>query len=121
MDRRLDRRHQTNLAVTVTEIADPGRVASGQIVEISQSGISANISRHLVLGASVKVQLADCVLFGRVTSCDEEPAFRVVIEVVEVLLGESDLSRLVNAILVNVMPTMPGIIPCQPSKEILIG
>jgi hypothetical protein len=109
MDRRLDPRYQTNLAVTVSDIADPERVASGQIVNLSQSGACANLSLRLAPGAIVKVQIGDCALFGHVTYCDDEQCFRTGIEIVRVLIGESDLSRLVKAILVDVMPSTPGV------------
>jgi PilZ domain len=110
MDRRLDERYRTNLAATVTDIAAPERVASGQVVNVSQSGVCAHLSMRLPLGATVKVQIGDCVLFGHVAYCDDEPAFRTGIEVVRVLIGESDLARLVKAILVETMPATPGVL-----------
>jgi len=114
MERRLDERYQTNLDVTVTDIAAPERVASGQIVDISQSGICVNLLSRFALGAVVKAQLADCVLFGHVMDCNQidsthPQSFRTGIEVVRVLIGESDLARLVNAVLAEKMPDTPGI------------
>ena len=110
MDRRLAERYQTNLAAIVTDIASPDRVASGQIVNVSQSGICATLSMRLAAGTTVKVQIDDCKLFGHVIYCDEEPAFRTGIEIVRVLIGESDLARLVNAILAETMPNTPGVV-----------
>lgn len=110
MDRRLDDRYRTNLAVTVTDIASPDHIAAGHIVNVSQSGACAHLSRRLAPGATVKVQIGDCALFGHVTYCDEEPAFRTGIEIVRVLIGESDLARLVNAILAETMPATPGVL-----------
>jgi hypothetical protein len=110
MDRRLDERHQTKLDVTVTDIASPDRVASGQIVNVSQSGVCANLSLRFAPGAIVKAQTGDCVLFGQVAYCNGEQPFRTGIEVVRVLIGGSDLSRLVNAILAESMPALPGLI-----------
>jgi hypothetical protein len=49
-------------------------------------------------------------LFGHIVYCGEEPPFRTGIEVVRVLIGESDLSRLVNAILAETMPNTPGVV-----------
>jgi hypothetical protein len=128
-ERRLDERYQTNLDVTVTDIAAPERVAKGQIVDISQSGVCVNLSSGFAPGAVVKAQLADCVLFGHVIDCagidcvepnanepdanqtdiPQHQSFRTGIEVVRVLIGESDLARLVNAILAEKMPATPGI------------
>jgi hypothetical protein len=113
MDRRLDERYQTNLAVTVTDIAVPDRIASGQIVNLSQSGACVNLSRRLDPGAIVKIQVGDCSLFGHVTYCDDDPAFRTGIEIVRVLIGESDLSRLLKSILAEVMPATPGVTVCS--------
>jgi len=110
MDRRLDERYRTNLAATVTDIAAPDRVASGQIINVSQGGVSANLSMRLEIGAIVKVQIGDCTLFGHVSYCDEDPSFLTGIEIVRVLIGESDLSRLVNAILAEAMPATPGVL-----------
>lgn len=109
MDRRLDERYQTNFAATVIDIAEPDRIASGQIVNISQTGICANLSMRLAPGAIVRVQIGDCSLFGHVAYGDEEPAFRTGIEVVRVLIGDSDLSRLVRAVLAETMPSTPGV------------
>jgi hypothetical protein len=122
-EQRLDERYQANLDVTVTDIAAPDRIASGRIIDISQSGVCANLSSQFALGAVVKAQLADCVLFGHVIDCarvdsnepdagpvsHQDQSFRTGIEVVRVLIGESDLGRLVNAILAEKMPATPGI------------
>jgi hypothetical protein len=109
MDWRFDERYQTNLAATVTDIAAPDRVASGQIVNVSHAELCANLSMPLARGATVKVQIGDCRLFGHVTYCDDEQLFRTGIEIVRVLFGESDLARLVNTILAETMPTTPGV------------
>jgi PilZ domain len=113
MDRRFDERYRTNLAATVTDIAAPERVASGQVVNVSQSGVCANLSMRVAPGATVKVQIGDCALFGHVTYCDDDPAFRTGIEIVRVLIGESDLARLVKAILIETMPATPGVLTLQ--------
>jgi hypothetical protein len=114
MDLRLDERFQTNLEVTVTDISAPDQVASGRIVDISQSGVCANLSSRLDAGTSVKVHTGDCVLFGHVIYSDGDHPFRTGIEVVRVLIGESDLARLVNAILAEAMPATPGILAVSP-------
>jgi hypothetical protein len=113
MDRRLDERYQTNLAAIVTDIASPDHVASGRIVNVSQSGICACLSMRLAVGATVKVEVEDCRLFGHVIYSDEKPGFRTGIEIVRVLIGESDLSRLVNAILAETMPATPGVMAAK--------
>jgi hypothetical protein len=109
MERRFDERYQANLEATVTDIAAQDRVASGRIVDISQEGVCADLSLALPVGTIVKVQTGDCVLFGHVTYCIEGQSFRTGIEVVRVLIGESDLARLINAILAESLPATPGV------------
>jgi PilZ domain len=107
MDRRLDRRYSTNLEVTVTDIAAQDRVASGRIVDISQSGVCTELALGFAAGSIVKVQTGDCALFGRVTYCTEGRSFRTGIEVVRKIVGASDLARLLNAIFSQAMPATP--------------
>ena len=109
MDRQLNQHYQASLEVRVIDITDHDQVASGKIVDISQSGVHANLSLRFEAGASVRVQLGDCELFGRVTYCAEGRSFRTGIEVQRVVIGESDLSRLVNTVLADTMPTTPGV------------
>jgi hypothetical protein len=99
-------RQQTSLRCGLREYGDADLDDIGNIV----SGICASLSMRLAVGATVKVQIHDCALFGHVIYCDEEPAFRTGIEIVRVLIGESDLSRLVNAILAEAMPNTPGVV-----------
>ena len=106
MDRRLDRRYQVNLEATVTGVAAQDRVASGRIVDISHTGLGAELSLRFAAGAIVKVQIGDCVLFGHVTYCAEGQSFRTGIEVVRTLMGESDRFGF-SAILSETMPTTP--------------
>jgi hypothetical protein len=110
MDRRLHDRYPVNLEATVTDIAVQNHAAPGRIVDISQAGVCALLSLELATGAIVKVQIGDSALFGQVTYCNREgESLRTGIEVVRVLIGESDLSRVVNAMLAELMPSTPGI------------
>jgi hypothetical protein len=59
MDRRIDSRYPASLEVTVTDIASPDRVASGLIVDISQSGVCVTLSMAMATGAIVKAQVGD--------------------------------------------------------------
>jgi hypothetical protein len=104
MDQRLDERYPSNLAVTVTDMAAPEQIASGQIVNVSQSGTCADLSLRFTPGAAVKIQLGDSTLFGHVIYCDGEQPFRTGIEIVNVLIGESDLARLVKSIQAEAVP-----------------
>lgn len=103
----LIRRYPTNLEVVVTDLAVEDRVASGLIVDISRSGVCADLSLRFGVGAMVKLQVGDCTLFGHVVYCTERQVFRTGIEVVRVLIGQSDLAQLVHTVLSETMPTTP--------------
>ena len=110
MDHRLDERYPVNLDGVVTDLALPEHFAESRIVDISESGLCALAPLRFGAGAIVKVQIGDCTLFGHVSYCDAEgPSFRTGIEVVRVLIGESNLSRLLNSILAEAMPSTPGV------------
>jgi hypothetical protein len=104
MERRFDERYQTNMAVTVTDMEDQNRVASGVLVNISQSGICADLSLSFAAKAPVKMEIGEHELFGHVTYCTEGQSFRTGIEVVRVLVGKSDLAKLVDAVLAESTP-----------------
>jgi hypothetical protein len=99
MDKRLHERYGTVADVTVTDIVNPERVATGQIVNVSESGVCAHLSRRFAPGTMIKAQLADGVLFGHVIYSHKERPFQTGIEVVRVLIGESDLARLVKSVI----------------------
>jgi PilZ domain len=110
VDHRLHERCTVNLQATVSDLASSHFVASGEVVDISESGLCAVIPTLLTIGAIVRMEIGDCALFGHVIYCHPAGAsFRTGIEVVRVLIGESDLSRVVNNILVDAMPGTPGI------------
>jgi PilZ domain len=109
MDRRIDERYETHLSVTVTDMLAQERVAVGEIIDISTSGVCAKLSLEFAPGAIVKVDVGDSSLFGHVMYCEGDRTFRTGIEVLHVLIGESNLARLVNAILAQNLPNTPGV------------
>jgi hypothetical protein len=56
---RLHERYRVNLEATITDIAAQDRVASGPIVDISQSGLCAIVSLHFATGAIVMATASD--------------------------------------------------------------
>src|SRR5271155_1392264 len=105
MQSRLHERYQAILDATVTDIAFPDRIATGQIVDISESGVCVGVSLEFSVATIVKLQLADCALFGHVIhSRCEGDTHQIGIEVIRALIGDSDLARLVNAILAESLP-----------------
>jgi hypothetical protein len=110
MEKRLHRRFPSNLDVVLTDIANPDQAGTGWIVDVSRTGIRARMPRRVELGATVKLEVADCALFGQALRCHEEAGvYEIGIEIVRVLIGKSDLGRLVNAVLAEAMPNTPGV------------
>ena len=91
--------------VSVTEVEDPDLSSSGQVVDISESGIGVYLPLQFMPGSAVRLNINDSVLYGFVTySTPERSYFRTGIEVVQVIIGGSDLSHVLKATLEEVMP-----------------
>ena len=72
---------------------------------MSQSGLEVYLPLQFAPGTAVRMIINDSVLFGFVAhSTPERSFFRTGIEVVQVLIGESDLSNLLRAMLEKTMP-----------------
>jgi PilZ domain len=70
VERRLHKRHPTNFQVRVTELEDADFSASGQVVDISQSGIGVYLPLQFMPGSVVRLNINDSVLYGFVAySC----------------------------------------------------
>jgi len=105
VDRRIDERHPTGLQVRVSEIDYLDFSASGQVVDLSQSGIGVYLPLQFTPGSAVRLNINDSVLYGFVAySTPERSYFRTGIEVVQVLIGGSDLSQLLKTTLEESMP-----------------
>ena len=104
MNRRIRDRYPTGLQVRVTDLDDFDFSASGHVVDISQSGLGVYLPLQFKPGSVVRLTLNDSVLYGFVAhSTPERSYFRTGIEVVQVLVGESDLSQLLKSTLEEVM------------------
>jgi hypothetical protein len=110
MDERLDHRYPASLEILLTGLTDPAQTCRGRLSDISKSGLSIVGTVHLAPGALVKVDFADSTLFGYVVhSNPHEGSFRTGIEVERVLLGGTDLSRLLHSLLIQEMPQVRGL------------
>jgi hypothetical protein len=109
-ENRLHHRFPTSLDVVLTDIADPDHAGTGWIVDVSRTGIRARMPNKVEPGAIVKLEVADCALFGQAIRCSEDAgAYEIGVEIVRVLLGRSDLAQLVNTILAETAPNTPGV------------
>jgi hypothetical protein len=73
-------------------------------MDISNSGVAVSAPLELAPGAAVQLEIADSVMFGFIVHCaPQNGEFRMGIEVQRVLLGGSDLSRLLQSVLQDVV------------------
>jgi hypothetical protein len=107
VDRRIDERRPTDFQVRVSEVDIPEFSASGQVIDISPSGIGVYLPLQFIPRSAVRLNIDDSVLYGFVNySMPERSYFRTGIEVVQVLIGESDLSKLLKTNLEEVIPDL---------------
>jgi hypothetical protein len=105
VDRRIHERQPTNFQARVTAIDNPALSASGQAVDISESGIGVYLPLQFATGCVVRLNIDDSVLYGFVVhSTPERSYFRTGIEIVQVLIGGSDFSKLLKTTMEEVMP-----------------
>jgi hypothetical protein len=105
MDRRFDNRYPSDSIVQITTLPAPGSTCTGKLIDISSSGVALSAPIELPAGSAVQLEVADSFMFGFVVYCAPESSdFRMGIEVQRVLLGGSDLSRLLQSALIDAMP-----------------
>ncbi len=105
VERRIHERHPVGLQVRVTEVAHPELSASGQAIDLSKSGLSVYLPLQFTCGSAVRLNIKDSVLVGFVAYAEPDRSyFRTGIEVVQGVIGGSDLSQLLKEILEEVMP-----------------
>ena len=97
MDRRLRERLLLNLEARVMNLSCEGRLEEGQLVDVSEAGVCVRLLAPLAAGDVVRVDFSEGTLFGQIVHVTAEGSrFRTGIEVFEVLLANSDLSRLIQ-------------------------
>src|ERR1035438_10263057 len=83
--------------VRVTTIAPPVRSHSGYLADVSKSGLCVMLPQKLAAGEVVQLEIADSKLFGFIVHAGPEgDAFRAGIEIQRVLMGGSDLSKILH-------------------------
>lgn len=105
MDRRLHNRALADLDVEVVRLDDKNQIVAGRLEDISESGMCLILPCDLAADELVRLETADCTLFGHVVHCTwQRNAFRTGVEVERVLLGNSDLAELLRTVLRDTMP-----------------
>ncbi len=86
-----------------------------RVTDISNSGISVDLPFQTVAGDLVELEMADSTLYGQVVysnvvySNKESSLFRTGIEASRVLLGGTELSSILQRVLMDAVPEMPGL------------
>jgi PilZ domain len=116
MERRFDQRHAIGaglpeLSVHVTDLAKPERRGNGHMTDISESGMGVIVPFELASGDIVQIDVDDSTLFGFVMHAQPEGSrYRAGIELQRVLMGGSDLSRVLHLALRRSLPELPGVL-----------
>jgi hypothetical protein len=98
------------IEVRVTTIAPPVRSYSGYLADVSNSGLCVILPLELGVGEVVQLEIADSNLFGFIAHAGPEgDAFRAGIESQRVLMGGSDLSKILHIALQRIQPGIPGV------------
>ena len=101
MDRRFHQRFSTDLPVLLTQL-DGGLDSSGQLEDISDSGICSLFPVSLAPGAVVKLEILGLTLYGHVAySTPEDGKFRTGIFVEPALLDSSNITELVQDYIIS--------------------
>lgn len=105
VDRRLHNRALADLDVEVVRLSNKDQILPGRLEDISESGMCLILPSELAVDEIVRLETADCTLFGHVIySTWTRNAFRTGIEVQRVLLGNTDLAELLRTALQDTMP-----------------
>ena len=105
MDRRTHDRLTTKLEVRVIDLNCDGAAEFGEMIDVSESGVAVVTLHPLPVGALVRVEFSEGTLFGQIVHVTpEETTFRQGIEIFDVLLGGSDLARLIRRMLALPLP-----------------
>lgn len=116
MERRADERYPVQFEAKVTALGDQRRSAFGRVSDISNSGIRVDLPFPLAAGDLVELEMADSTVYGRVVySIPENSLFRTGVEASRVVLGATDLSILLQQVLQETMPQMPGVETAEPT------
>jgi hypothetical protein len=111
VERRFDHRHLTDLDAHITRLTHPAWSGLGEVSDISSSGLCVRAPFELAAGDVVQLEIADSNLFGIVAHASPEgTAFRAGIEIQRVLIGGTDLSRVLHLALRRVLPSVPGVL-----------
>jgi hypothetical protein len=100
MDRRFNQRISSDLPVRLTYL-DDGSECAGQLLDISESGVSSLFAQPFAPGAIVKLEILGLTLYGHVVySNPDDDGFRTGIFIEPALLDSTNVIELVKNYLI---------------------
>jgi hypothetical protein len=94
MDSRLHERLALNLEARIANLTHDAAAVTGELIDVSASGICVRFGAPVVPGDLLRVDFSDGSLFGQVVYTN--PNGRCGVEVFDVLVGVSNLGRLIR-------------------------
>jgi len=117
MERRRHPRRVAEIEIKVTDI-NAAESHEGRVCDVSRAGLCVVLARTIPVGTPLRLEAADSVLYGFVTyASGEGMAIRTGIELQQVLMGATDLSRLLENSIRAFLPNISGL----SSPEVYLG
>jgi hypothetical protein len=111
MDRRMHVRRVADIDVQVTDV-NAGQSHSGRMADVSRAGLCVILDLALPLGAPLRLEAADSILYGFVAyATPQGSSVRTGIELQQVLMGSTDLSQVLENCLRAFLPQLSGLRP----------
>ena len=109
LERRKDPRFPVELSGTLIRFDNEGTRLPVYVEDVSEGGVRLALSEALESGAFVRLEVADSTLFCEVRYCRRGAvAYTAGLLVERVLLGASDLGRLIEKLLAEPVPVEQG-------------
>jgi hypothetical protein len=101
MDRRTERRLPTTLIpVQVSGLGDLRLQACGRILDVSHRGVRLGLPESVPIGGFLRIEFEGSVIFGEVRYSEDQQSWHAIgLFVEEILIGESDLARLIGELI----------------------
>lgn len=99
-------------------VPSQARSTFGRVSEIAGSAITLVSPMELVRGEAVEMEMADSVLHGEVLCSKPDGSwFQTRIEMRRVALGATELSRVLQRLLLKALPELPGLGSPEPGLD----
>src|SRR5712692_11282674 len=117
MERRQHPRRIADIDIRVTDL-NAERSHAGQMADLSRAGLCVFLREGIPVGTPVRLEAADSILYGFVTYATPEGSdVRTGVELQQVLMGATDLSRFLEDCLRAFLPHISGLT----SPEVYLG